>query len=163
MAKSKRVARAPKGNASSKGQTRATRTDRARQREHVAREHGRIAREKTESRLTPQQKRARTIHARKLENEIRAARRSAAAKRGWDTRRGNAPTTRTDHARPLHGTKRTRAKSDRAGGTGGGGSGSAGASMGAIYSLSQIDAWDYDYGDPDDYIEYDVDTSPDYG
>lgn len=126
--------------------------------EHRQREHGRIAREKSEARLTPQQKAARTRAANRLEAEIRAARRSAAAHRGWATRRANqhAPTKRAatnrrragkpaDHGGPMVG-------SDGAGGH-------VGGPVGQIYSLDQLD----DYPDWDDGIEYDVETSPDYG
>ena len=157
MAKAKRARR---GDSQRKGwiTRRAREAAATKATEQRQREHGRIAREKTESRLTPQQKRARTIHARKIEREVRAARVSAARKRGWITRRANA----AGKSKPVSGTKRRPSSARRARDTGGGSGGGVGAQGGAIYSLSQIDAWDYDYGDPDDYIEYDVDTSPDY-
>jgi hypothetical protein len=62
---------------------------RERNRIHAQLVHGQQARERTEKRLTPAQKGARTREANRLEREIRTARRSEAAKRGWITRREN--------------------------------------------------------------------------
>jgi hypothetical protein len=133
-----------------------TRRARAEQSQRI---HGQIAREKSEARLTPAQKAARTRHANQLERELRAARRSAAAKRGWQTRRE---------------AQRSPAKSDRGrsrgrgptggddGGMGGSDSGQ-GAGLGPIYALDQLDAYDYDPDDPRDFDDFDVETSPDYG
>lgn len=123
-------------------------TRRARAEDH-ARKHGQQAREKSEARLTPAQKGARTRAANRLEREIRSARRADAARRGWNTRRANVA---RDTTRP-RGSRRS-VVSD----------GPDRGSDSRSHVLRSLDQLERDYGYPEDYDyeTFDVETSPDY-
>ncbi len=108
--------------------------------------HGQRARERTEKRLTPAQKAARTRAANKLEKEIARERKNARARDRYRARKVGQP------------------RSERGGGGGGedydsGGSGGGGGGGGSvIHSLDELD--DFSFDDPGDY--YEIETSPDY-
>ena len=114
--------------------------------EQEQRTHGQKAREKSESRLTPAQKRQRTIDANRIERELRLARRREADRK----RRARAkPSSDGPRRRDTGSTVSVRA--DRSGRRTGG----------VLRSLDQLDR---DYGDPEDYDyeESEIETSPDY-
>jgi hypothetical protein len=150
MARSKRSAAATKGWATRRAHAAARsraahkgwQTRRA-QAERQSFTHGQRARERSESRLTPQQKAARIRAGNRLAAELAHQRRSAASVRGWVTRRARAegrteaPRSRQERAEP--------ASVERIGGT-------------AIQSLDDLE----DYPDDDFGEDFDLETSPDY-